>query len=148
MLTNYQLLDYCKKNDIKLDWIDMKDKLDKTRHSNLIINLESSSEGCGTHWVALINEKEEWFYFDSFGAYPPRHVVSYVKQFKPKSFGYNNFIIQNLQSEQCGSFCKALLGYVQKHNGKFYDKINSFINEILDDTKQNDSILKRIISKL
>ena len=148
MLTNYEIMAYCKKKNIKLDWVDMKDKLDKTKRSNLIINLESSKDGQGTHWTALINDNDKWFFFDSFGGYPSKEVVSYVKQFNPKQFGYNNFIIQNLKSEMCGWFCIALLGYVQKNNGEFYDKINEFINQFSDDTKQNDKILKQIISKL
>ena len=56
MLTNYEIMAYCKKKNIKLDWVDMKDQLDKTKRSNLIINLESSSAGNGTHWLDSFNE--------------------------------------------------------------------------------------------
>ena len=148
MLTNFKIISYCQKHKIELDCVEMKDELPKYRCNNMIINLESSSEGNGTHWTALLADKNEYFFFDSFGGYPSTEITKYVKQFKPKSYGFNNFIIQNLNSEMCGWFCIALLHYVQNNKGTFYDKINDFINMFDSNTKMNDNILKSIIKNI
>lgn len=36
-----------------------------------IINIQSSEDGSGTHWVSLYLAKKKAFYSDSFGLPPP-----------------------------------------------------------------------------
>ena len=87
----------------------MKNELDKLRieEGNYIINLDDS-QNVGSHWTALQINKNKAIYFDSFGCVPPQNVTDFVKQTNIK-LGYNNFIIQDLESEKCGFCCIAYL---------------------------------------
>lgn len=127
-----------------------KDKLKECEPVNnvyYIINNQSSNIGSGTHWTALFLSKNISFFFDSYGASPSQEIVNYVKNFKSKHFYYNNFIIQDLKSNNCGYFC---IGYAlfchrnMKICKDIYEASDQFIHMFDDDTKRNDKILESI----
>ena len=61
----------------------MKNELPtKVKDGCYIINMQSSTQGNGTHWVALYVQKSNAFYFDSFGALPPNDIMTFIKQRK------------------------------------------------------------------
>ena len=72
MLSNFQINSIA--NDLKmklpLSNILMKNELKQPRVGNYVINLQSTFQGKGTHWTCLIIEKDDMFFFDSFGAPP------------------------------------------------------------------------------
>ena len=69
-LSNIDLMKLAKHYNINLNGIYMKDELNglKPRIGNYIINLQSTNQGNGTHWTAIIFTKKRAYYFDSFGA--------------------------------------------------------------------------------
>ena len=98
MLTNFDLEKIAKNYDVKLIGIHSKNQLDNLpiEDGNNIIILDDND---GSHWCGLFLSKNEAIYFDSFGCAPPQNVISFVKQKPNIKFGYNNFIVQDLESE-------------------------------------------------
>lgn len=142
MKTNFDLINICKNNGIPLDCVVMKDQLlslKRKKNMNIIVNLQSSTKGNGTHWVALIIRNKNAFYFDSYGAIPPVEIIKFCG--KNLTLGYNSYIVQDLNSVQCGLFCIALMHYLLLHNNDIYVAANDFINMFENDTKLNDDIL-------
>lgn len=74
-----------------------------------VINMQSSQDGNGTHWVALSpNVRGTWFYFDSFGFPPPVEVEKalLVEEEKP-TIVYSRSAIQDPRTGGCGQYCLA-----------------------------------------
>ena len=142
-ISNIELFRLSKEYDVSLIDVLMKDELDKPIAGNYIINLQSSTEGTGDHWLLLILNKKNSFYIDSFGQPPPNEVNNFVKRFNPKHFGYNTTQIQDLHSKDCGYFCLGFLLYY-KHNksSSIYQAFLNFSNLFDKDTKRNDGVLK------
>ncbi len=69
----------------------------------MVINLGDGSTG-GTHWVAILMNKNNTIYFDSFGCEPPKQVLAFMKKRKLPSF-YADRQIQDLKTSSCGWFC-------------------------------------------
>ena len=147
MLTNFDLEKIAKNYDVKLIGIYSKNELDKLpiEDGNYIINLD---DNIGSHWTALNINKNKGIYFDSFGCVPPQNVISFVKQKPNIKFGYNNFIIQDLESEKCGFYCIAFLLFLNRSKNKdIYKATNDFIELFKDNTLENDEILKKYLLK-
>ena len=145
MITNFNLEKLAKFYKLPLVCISMKDELPpKPKEGCYIVNMQSSSAGSGTHWVAFFFFKNICYYFDSFGASPPLEIINFIKKEKGSHLLFNNFIIQDLKSSQCGYFALAFLLYMyanrQKSNLK--EVFNEFVNNFADDTNKNDEILK------
>jgi hypothetical protein len=143
MLTNIDLEQMCHHYSVPLYFCGMKNELpSKVRDGNYIINLDSSTHSSGTHWTALVIDGNQAAFFDSFGALPSKQVIDFCKKRHNLRLTYNNWIIQDLQSENCGSFCLSLLLYLRKHPEKsLFRAFNTFINGYSGNTKENDSIL-------
>ena len=147
MLTNDDLEKIAKNYDVKLKGIFMKDKLTNLpiEDGNYIINMDNST-GIGTHWTALFVSENKAIYFDSFGCVPPQNVIDFVKQRKNIKLGYNNFIMQDLESEKCGFYCIAFLLFLNRSKNKdIYKATNDFIKMFHNDTLENDEILKNYL---
>jgi hypothetical protein len=147
MLTNFDLEKIAKNYDVKLIGIYSKNELDNLQieNGNYIINLD---DDIGSHWTALNINKNKGIYFDSFGCMPPQNVISFVKQKPNIKFGYNNFIIQDLESEKCGFYCIAFLLFLNRSKNKdIYKATNDFIELFKDNTLENDEILKKYLLK-
>jgi len=72
-LTNYEIEDIAKHYCIPLIDCCMKDELPHSlKDGYYVINLESSSQGEGTHWTVLIVQPKVAVFMDTFGA-PPQH---------------------------------------------------------------------------
>jgi hypothetical protein len=147
MLTNFDLEKIAKNYDVKLIGIYSKNELDKLpiEDGNYIINL---NDNVGSHWCGLFISKNDTIYFDSFGCVLPQNVISFVKQKPDSKFGYNNFIIQDLESEKCGFYCIAFLVFLNRSKNKdIYKATNDFIQLFKDNTLENDEILKKYLLK-
>ncbi len=144
MLSNFDIEKICKFYRLPLVAITMKDDLPSTINDGCyVINMQSTHQGNGTHWVALFVSKTTAYYFDSFGGLPPNELMAFVKKRKGCHLYYNNWIIQDLKSDKCGWFCIAFLLHMQNNRNRDLKQIyNDFVNYFVDDTKKNDEILK------
>ena len=157
MLTNYDLEELCEFYDVPLRGIYMKDMLPKqVQNGNFIINLESSMGGKnnGTHWTCLIVNNKNTMFYDPYGAPPSIEIRDFVKRRKNAHLGFSNWVIQDLKSENCGYFVLSFLIYLspKKHtkHTNIYIESNRYLNKFVDDTKNNDEILKssfRVLKK-
>ena len=152
MLSNFQIERICRENKIRLNGVFSKDELKEIdpRDGNFVINLQSSSQGNGTHWLTLIIQKHQAFFQDPYGAPPPIEIIKFVRRRKQvKQFGYNSWVIQDLKSCSCGWFAIALLHFVKNNIDNDLVKVcNKFINQFTDDTKENEIILSDNIKEL
>jgi hypothetical protein len=144
-LSNYQIEDIAKHYRIPLIDCCMKDELPQTiKDGYYIINLESSTQGNGTHWTALIIQPNIAVFFDSFGAPPSTEIIHFVKKRKGLHLAFNNEIIQDLESDNCGFFCIYLCWFIQHHKGGLVKRVDDFTRLFSEDTKQNDGILRQL----
>jgi hypothetical protein len=151
MLSNYQIADIAKDLGINLPLINilMKNELTKPKINNYIVNLQSNNQGHGTHWTALIISQKESFYFDAFGVLPSLEVIQFCKKRKGTHLYFNNWIVQDIESELCGWYCLGLLLYNKLYGNKYAtlrECCNAYINMFHDNTKSNGDILKRFLS--
>ena len=145
MITNFDLEKLARFYKLPLVCISMKDELPlKPKEGCYIVNMQSSSAGSGTHWVAFFFFKNICYYFDSFGASPPLEVMDFIKKKKGSHLLFNNFIIQNIKSSNCGYFALAFLLYMYQNRQKsnLKEVFNEFVNNFADDTTKNDDIIK------
>eukprot|EP01036_Dinobryon_divergens_P034223 gene34223-44209_t len=72
-ISNVELENIAKFYRLKLNGIVMKDELEGMEPENggYIVNLQSSSQGNGTHWCGLFIRGNNACYFDSFGGPAP-----------------------------------------------------------------------------
>ena len=98
--SNLELIKYCKKLKIHNVVICMRDELTKvSKHTkNIIMNLEDNN-GNGFHWVCIFNRQDK-YYFDSFGLPPPVEVIKFLQ-----NGVYQTFQVQELNSKCCGQLC-------------------------------------------
>ena len=110
MLSNFDLENLAGFYKLPLIGIFMKNEMPtKPVNGCYIINLQSSTQGNGTHWTGLFIYKKMSYYFDSFGAPPPDEIILFAKKKKGGHLLYNNWIIQDLKSENCGWYCLGFL---------------------------------------
>ena len=150
MLSNFDLENLAGFYKLPLIGIFMKDQMpDKPKNGCYIINLQSSTQGNGTHWTGLFIYKKMSYYFDSFGASPPNEIILFSKKRKLQHLLYNNWIIQDLKSEICGWYCLGFLLYMFKNrqNINIKEVFNQFVNNFQDDTLKNDEILRQFFTK-
>ena len=146
MLSNFDLERLAEFYNLPLVAITMKDELpEKVEDGCYIINLQSSTSGNGTHWLGLFIHKNNAYYFDSYGAPPSVEIMKFVKKRKGCHMYYNNFIIQDLKSQNCGWYALAFLLWCYSYvlfSKDMKNMFNEFVKSFVDDTKENDKILK------
>ena len=150
MLSNSDLEKLASFYKLPLIGIFMKDQMpSKVVDGCYIINLQSSTQGNGTHWTAMVIWKKMSYYFDSFGAPPPVEIIQFTKKKKGGDLLYNSWIIQDIKSENCGWYSIAFLLYLWKNrqNINLKDVFNQFVNNFIDDTTKNDEILRTLFSR-
>lgn len=150
--SNTQLEHLAKKNNIKLNAILSKDMLPiNVEAGGYIINLQSSYEGEGTHWVSLFVEndkkqKHDAVYFDSFGFIFPLE-VSRIRNIK-KPIAYLNEQIQNIRSAYCGQYCLLFLWYMGKSKKPILQRFGDFIHLFREDEEENLRLLKKYLKDI
>ena len=84
-------------------------------------------------------------FYDPFGAPPPTQIRTFVKTRPNTHLGFNNWIIQDLKSDNCGYFVLSLFVYLQNRKDKnVYKLFNDYVNMFKDATKQNDDALRKL----
>jgi hypothetical protein len=114
MLSNFDLEELSEHYGFPLSKVLMKDELKVVppKSGNFIINLQSSSQGNGTHWVCLAIRGKQSFYCDSFGVLMPQEVITFCKRIPKSHLSYNDFGFQHIKSETCGWYCVGLLIHI------------------------------------
>ncbi len=141
-LSDRDIVQILQNQNIHIHGIYMKDELpSKLMKGFYIVNLQSSTEGNGTHWVALYYSPVYSYYFDAFGFIAPLEI-----QNKIKPYAYNDKQIQDLKSSACGYYCIAFIMFLygKKDIESFY---RIFINLFSNNTKRNDEVLERLLYK-
>ena len=107
-----------------------------------VINTDPSTEP-GKHWIAMIKDQNNCYYFDSFGL--PIYVSQIIETLKEnniKRYRYNSSQIQPFTSQNCGYYCLAfILTYLNDLN---YD---DFLNNFYTNVTKNDNVCISIIEK-
>ena len=146
MLSNFDLERLAEFYHLPLVAVTMKDELpEKVEDGCYIINLQSSTSGNGTHWLSLFIHKNHSYFFDSYGAPPSVEIMKFVKKRKGCHMYYNNFIIQDLKSVNCGFYALAFLLWCYSYvlfSKDMKNMFNDFVKAFDDDTTKNDKILK------
>lgn len=75
---------------------------------SLVINIQKSNDGVGTHWTSLIIFKNIALYFDSFGSLnPPVDVLRYIGPNVKIVHNYHRY--QDYNTYNCGALCLIFL---------------------------------------
>jgi hypothetical protein len=151
MLSNFDLEELSEHYGFPLTQVLMKDKMKAIapKSGNFIINLQSSTQGNGTHWVCLAIRGKHSFYCDSFVILMPQEVIAFFKKIPKSRLRYNDFGFQDINSGTCGWYSIGLLIHLQNHpNMDLYDACGDYIHLLSFDTKKNNVILKNYFRKL
>ena len=105
--------------------------------ASLIVNTDIST-GTGVHWLALVMEGDECFYFDSFGL--PILEENLLKFLEPhyNVVTYSDVCVQHIDSNKCGEFCILFIKFVNSKST--YEKFLSQFN--LFKIAENDDIIE------
>lgn len=75
---------------------------------SVVINIQNSNDGEGTHWTSFVILNNIAIYFDSFGNLkPPLDVVEYIGP--DVDIYYNSYQYQNYNTYNCGALCILFL---------------------------------------
>lgn len=88
-----------------------------------IVNIQPLNNGGGTHWVAAIKDKQQAYYYDSYGMTPVREVLSRYKDIQLTS---STFVMQDLHhtSVYCGMISLYFLyAFFYVHDRDFYKTV-------------------------
>jgi hypothetical protein len=148
-LSNYEIEEVANHYHIPLIDCCMKNELpSKIRDGYYVINLETSTQGDGTHWTALIVQPHIAVFVNSFGAPPSTEIIDFVKKRKGIRMAFNNEIIQDLNSDNCGFFCLYLGWFIEHHKGGLVKTVDDFTRLFSEDTKRNDGILRQLFQHI
>ena len=74
-----------------------------------VINLDEYAD-VGTHWIALIFNRNEIVYFESFGVdHVPEEIIEFIRN---KNIIANIFRVQGNNSVMCGYFCIGFIDFM------------------------------------
>ena len=91
------------------------------RHSKIysdkgFVNIDDGRMG-GSLWTCFIVKDVKSYYFDSLGVAPDKFLLEQLS----KPIIYHNYIIQDIDSKLCGSYCLYFFYLIERMN--FYDTI-------------------------
>lgn len=128
-LSNFELIDTCKKLGVPIRGVFMRDELPrKVRKRECgVVNLDNASSN-GTHWVCYYKDGKVKCYFDSFGLVPPLELQKYLGE----GVEYSTDKIQEINQVICGHLCVYVLNRLHKKLPlKEYTSLQSVINEFI-----------------
>jgi len=147
-LSNFDILNICKKLNIPLIRICMKDEITEydLRHNGFfIINLQNHDQQ-GTHWVGFYKQNRNIYYFDSFGGYIPQNEINLFKKDHDNIY-YSKAQIQDFKSVLCGFFVIGFFLFLKINSGNPYNNMIKYINMFYQNTKNNDEVIKNYLNK-
>ena len=146
--TNSDLYSIAIKLKIKLNGIYMKDEIPTDlKEGNYIINLENSDQS-GSHWTCFIKNKDNIYYYDSFGVVPPQNLYD-ISVKNSLNLYYIDKHDQNLDSTSCGYWVIAFLFYMNNTKGPMLDRMKKFDKKFNNkNRKENEIQLKKYMDKI
>ena len=150
MLSNFDIEEIANHYNLDVQII-MKDELKNMKpiNTNYIINLESSTMGNGTHWMALKIQDKNCVYCDSYGMLPPEEIISFCKRISKSHLTYNTKEIQDINAQTCGFFALAFILFLHLNTSDdLYKMSSSFSNLFSLHTKLNNKILQKFFRLL
>ena len=117
VLGNDEIETILKNNHIRINGIFAKNMLPPSLQNSCgwtIVNMQSSTDGNGTHWIAFHNGGNKYpgsagnrisLYFDSFGCPPPLEIENLLS----KKYVRNEEQLQDIEESSCGYFCIAVI---------------------------------------
>ena len=150
MLSNFDIEEIANHYNLDVQII-MKDELKNMKpiNTNYIINLESSTMGNGTHWMALKIQDKNCVYCDSYGFLPPEEIISFCKRISKSHLTYNTKEIQDINAQTCGFFALAFILFLHLNTSDdLYKMSSSFSNLFSLHTKLNNKILQKFFRLL
>ncbi len=109
-LSNLDIEELCKSYNLTKYFVGVYSKdetiiVPKAKENNyfVIINLQDSDKGHGTHWVMYFKQGNKIFYFDSYGIEPYENLVKYCNDNNYDLF----FNVERFQNDDwsCGYWC-------------------------------------------
>ena len=151
--TPSQLFSAAKRINVPLKWVGSKDDFcvaptnifSKSKAEGYIVNLQSSDDGNGTHWVCVYidpHAPKKAFYFDSFGADVPDSILRGLRGLKVV---HGNKIIQDIHEGYCGEYCLYFLKKMNPSSRRSIDaeeRYKMFQRIWYNDTKKNQEMIK------
>ena len=133
-LTNFEIQKYSQ-NEPRFDGVFSRNNLPKKiKDGTYVINLDEYAD-VDTHWTALFCNRNEIFYFNSFGV---EHVPEEIKEFVGnKNIKANIFRVQANNSVMCWYFCIGFIDFMLAGE-KLTDYTNLFSPH---DFKKSDDII-------
>ena len=133
-LTNFEIQRYYE-NELRFHGVFSRNNLPKKiKDGAYAINLDEYAD-VGTHWIALVYNRNEIVYFDSFGV---EHVPEEIKEFvRNKNIIANIFRVQANDSVMCSYFCIGFIDFMLAGT-KLTDFTNIFSPH---DFKKNGNII-------
>lgn len=146
-ISNIKIKEICKKLNIPLIDVLMKDQFHMGLPNGLyILNLNNSDQG-GSHWCSLIKMKgNKYLYCDSFGMPPPETILNSLN-ISPNKLMFNDQQIQHLNATNCGYYAIMFLCYYNffKTPAK---TIRMYLRHFTTDEAENDKVLGNIFKEL
>ena len=150
MLSNFDIEEIANHYNVDVIIV-MKDELKNMKpiNTNYIVNLESSKDGNGTHWMGLKIENKESVYFDSYGMLPPEEIITFCKRIPKSHLAYNTKEIQDFKAKTCGFFSIGFIIFLHINSSdNLYKKSSSFSDLFSLDTKLNNKKLQNLFRLL
>lgn len=133
----------CDKNFLGVFPCDLQPKIHKNKKTFSIIFNTSKHNLKGKHFVAIVANKKQLIYFDSYGnKCSNKYIARFIKHNKcARRYSFNRRTIQSHKSIFCGFFC---LGFILSKNKNVKNYVNLFSSTDLD---LNDEIVINFIQK-
>lgn len=106
-----------------------------------IINLQSSTDGDGTHWCSLyvLNSYAVWF--DPMGHGAPKEIEEKF------DIVYDDIDLQDYDATTCGYFCMGFIVYTY-HSKNILNALKNYNRLFTTNLPRNDKILKKLLGKI
>ncbi len=118
ILSNIDIINIAKQIGLKpLVYVGYKDLLNEVAPKDrlnkfYIINLQSSTQGDGSHWCCFSTYPKHCVYFDSYAVVPPTNVINFIENLGIKRIAYWDKQIQSIRQTYCGWICLMFLHFL------------------------------------
>ena len=116
-----------------------------TPGTGYIVNLESTTDGNGTHWIGVTHDNKQTYYYDPFGMVPPDMILKKIKGNTDRPVVYSDVQIQNDNATTCGYFASSFLKHMTKKGMPSWQKYYDYIYKIMEpnNPKNNERVIKK-----